>query len=73
MRPAPRQALRRPDLQRLGERVLHRVLGQLEIPDAADQAGQQARPFGAADAVDDRRQHGIGESAAKEAPAPLRA
>ena len=53
-----RQALRRPDLERLGEGVLHRVLGELEVADPPDQAREQARTLGAADAVDDRRQHG---------------
>ena len=52
-----RQAFGRPDLEGLGEGVLHRVFGELEVAEAADQAGQQARPFGAADAIDDRGQH----------------
>jgi hypothetical protein len=39
------------------ERVLQRVLGELELAEAPDQAGQHARPFGPADAVDRVGQH----------------
>ena len=47
-----RHAVARPGRDGGGERVLHRVLGELEVADVADERGQDLRPLGAEGALD---------------------
>src|SRR5262249_33978514 len=49
-----RRSLPRPALRRESERLLGRVLGQVEVAGVADQGGENAAPFVAEDLVESR-------------------
>ena len=49
---AGRHTLDRPTLERRRERILKRLLGEIEVAEQADQGGQDAAGFGAVDRLD---------------------
>jgi hypothetical protein len=67
-----RNARARPALQRRGERILHRLLGEVPVPDSADQRRDRPPEMLAKQAVDGARCRLLAQGAAPSAEAPAR-